>query len=79
VRRKPRAIPQVCIIDARRRDAAAIAILAQQIGFDLVILDLNLPRVGAVAFLERYHKHYPPIVVFTSSWNPADEKRALGL
>jgi CheY-like chemotaxis protein len=57
----------------------ALSMLDKQIEFDVVILDLNLPKVGGHAFLERYHPNYPPIVVFTSSGNPVDEKRAMAL
>ena len=57
----------------------ALAILSQGAQFDVVILDLSLPKVGGHAFLERYKSSYPPIAVFTSSWNPDDGKRALAL
>ena len=45
----------------------------------LVILDLNLPRIPGSAVLERYHSEKTPIVVFTSSWNDAEIKRAMDL
>jgi DNA-binding NtrC family response regulator len=45
----------------------------------LVILDLNLPRIPGSAVLERYHSAKTPIVVFTSSWNDAEIRRAMDL
>ena len=57
----------------------ALAMLSKKVEFDVVILDLNLPKVGGHVFLEQYHPTYPPIVVFTSSWNPIDEQRAMAL
>jgi CheY-like chemotaxis protein len=46
---------------------------------DLVILDLNLPSTSGYAVLERYHPDHVPVVVFSSSWNPADARRSLEL
>ena len=47
---------------------------------DLIILDLNLPKVSGIALLEQYHpKDRPPIVVFSSTWSQIDSKRALAL
>ena len=45
----------------------------------MVILDLNLPRIPGSAVLERYHSAKTPIVVFTSSWNDAEIRRAMDL
>ena len=59
--------------------AEALAVLGSGHKFDVVILDLNLPGMDGHSFLERYKNSYPPIAVFTSSWNPRDEKRALAL
>lgn len=42
---------------------------------DLIILDLNLPRVRGLAVLERA-KPSEPVVVFTSSSNPDEAQRA---
>ena len=47
--------------------------------FDLIILDLSMPRVDGHTFLEQYKPQYPPIVVFTSSWNVSDRVKALAL
>ena len=42
---------------------------------DLIILDLNIPKVPGLAVLERC-KPTAPVVVFTSSANPAESQRA---
>ena len=42
---------------------------------DFIILDLNIPKVSGLEVLER-HKPSAPIVVFTSSSNPAERERA---
>lgn len=42
---------------------------------DLMILDLNIPKVPGIAVLERC-KPTAPVVVFTSSSNPAEMQRA---
>ena len=57
----------------------ALSLLSEGAKFDVIILDLNLPKVGGHAFLERYNSPYPPIAVFTSSWNEDEAKRALAL
>ena len=45
---------------------------------DLVILDLNLPKVSGFYFLERCPPKIP-VVAFTSSPNPQDRQRAIEL
>jgi CheY-like chemotaxis protein len=42
---------------------------------DLIILDLNIPKVSGLQLLEQ-RKPTAPIVVFTSSSNPAERERA---
>jgi CheY-like chemotaxis protein len=42
---------------------------------DLIILDLNIPKVPGLAVLERC-KPTAPVVVFTSSSNPTERQRA---
>jgi chemotaxis family two-component system response regulator Rcp1 len=46
---------------------------------DLVILDLNLPRITGLGVLERYHSKDTPIVVFSASSRQTDKEFALAL
>lgn len=49
-----------------------------QVTPDLIILDLNIPKISGLTLLERY-KPSTPVVVFSSSMNPEEVKRALDL
>ena len=42
---------------------------------DLIILDLNIPRIPGITLLEQY-KPTAPVVVFSSSSNPTEIRRA---
>src|ERR1700730_12543413 len=47
---------------------------------DLIILDLNIPKMSGYAVLALYHpKKKAPVVVFTASQNEADADRAFSL
>src|ERR1700694_4048798 len=46
---------------------------------DLVILDLNIPKISAYAVLASYSGEHTPVVVFTASKNQADVDRAFSL
>jgi chemotaxis family two-component system response regulator Rcp1 len=46
---------------------------------DLIILDLNIPRVSGHMVLSRYRPKKTPVVVFTASENKADVDRAFSL
>jgi DNA-binding response OmpR family regulator len=47
---------------------------------DFVILDLNIPKFNGLQILESYRKSEgPPLVVFTSSINPNERRKALEL
>lgn len=47
---------------------------------DLVILDLNIPKVSGISVLDQYEpKEAPPIVVFSSTWGQTEIRRALKL
>lgn len=46
---------------------------------DLVILDLNIPRLSGLAVLERLNLKDTPVVVFSSSCNTAELQHALSL
>ena len=57
----------------------ALELLGSGAEFDVVLLDLNLPKLNGFEFLERAKRTFPPVVVFTSSHSDYDEKRALAL
>jgi two-component system, chemotaxis family, response regulator Rcp1 len=46
---------------------------------DLIILDLNIPRISGHTVLSLYHPKKTPVVVFTASENKADIDRAFSL
>ena len=48
---------------------------------DLIILDLNLPRIGGLELLKRHppNGEPAPVVVFTSSDGPEERARAMAL
>jgi CheY-like chemotaxis protein len=46
---------------------------------ELIILDLNLPRITGLGVLERYHSKDTPIVVFSGSSRETDREFALAL
>lgn len=46
---------------------------------DLIILDLNLPRVDGHTVLERFHRTDIPVVIFSSSGDQGEIQRALSL
>ena len=46
---------------------------------DLIILDLNIPRISGHELLEQCKLRDVPVVVFSSSWNETDARRALEL
>ena len=46
---------------------------------DLIILDLNLPKIPGHVLLERYRATKTPIVVFSAYWNDVDLDRAFAL
>ena len=45
----------------------------------LILLDLNIPRINGLALLDRWKSLNIPVVVFSSSVNEAEQKRALAL
>lgn len=56
----------------------ALQMIARDFRPDLIILDLKLPQVSGLSFLEGCPAHVP-VVVFTSSTNPEDRQRAFDL
>ncbi|HTW66938.1 MAG TPA: response regulator [Bryobacteraceae bacterium] len=45
----------------------------------LIILDLNMPRIDGQTVLQQYHPREVPIVVFSSTENKVEVQRALAL
>lgn len=45
----------------------------------LIILDLNMPRVDGQTVLQQYHSQKIPIVIFSSTQNKAEVQKALAL
>ncbi|HEV2689328.1 MAG TPA: response regulator [Bryobacteraceae bacterium] len=45
---------------------------------ELIILDLNLPKISGIEMLKRMSRKEIPVVVFSSSWNEVEIERVLG-
>src|ERR1041384_2535216 len=75
------ALRDLCSVPVQITTAAdgerALSLLTSGAQFDVVILDLSLPKVSGFKVLEKYQPKYPPTVVFSSSWNEDDSKLAL--
>jgi two-component system, chemotaxis family, response regulator Rcp1 len=58
----------------------ALSMLAERgFGLDLIILDLNIPKIPGHVLLQRYDAKTTPIVVFSAYWNDVDLDRAFAL
>ena len=58
----------------------AIQLLTQNDArFDVVLLDLNMPKRGGSEVLEKLHGNTVPVIVLTSSDSPADRMQAMRL
>src|SRR5579864_9637360 len=64
---------------ARDGEQALQMLADPNLKLDLIILDLNLPRITGLGVLERYHPKDIPVVVFTVSWRQTDREFALAL
>jgi Response regulators consisting of a CheY-like receiver domain and a winged-helix DNA-binding domain len=58
-----------------------LALLTQgKVDPDLIILDLNIPKISGLSLLQQYQpKEKPPVVVFSSTWGQSDIRKALEL
>lgn len=56
--------------------AEALEIL-QNVAPDLILLDINMPHMGGLAFLEIYNRDAPPVFVLASSYQDCDQVEAL--
>jgi CheY-like chemotaxis protein len=58
----------------------ALALLADpQFKPDLVITDMNMPKVAGPELLKQFNANGIPVVVFSSSTNPTDKEEVLKL
>jgi CheY-like chemotaxis protein len=64
---------------ARDGEQALQMLADPNLKLDLVILDLNLPRITGLGVLERHHPNDIPVVVFSVSSRQTDKEFALAL
>ena len=64
---------------AKDGEQALVTLGAPEFKPNLIILDLNMPKVDGHTVLERYHSNDVPVVIFSSGWNEAEVQRALAL
>jgi DNA-binding response OmpR family regulator len=64
---------------ARDGEQALLMLASSDFKPDLIILDLNIPRIPGAALLERWRPGGTPVVVFSSSLNEAERKHVLEL
>jgi CheY-like chemotaxis protein len=70
----------VALTLAEDGEKALSLLMEGEIKPDLVILDLNIPKVSGHSVLEQYHPtEKPPVVVFSSTWSQTDIQRAIAL
>jgi CheY-like chemotaxis protein len=64
---------------ARDGEQALKMLSSPEVHPQLIILDLNMPRVDGQMVLKRYQLRETPIVIFSSSQNKAEVQNALAL
>ena len=64
---------------ARDGEQALLMLTNPHVQLDLIILDLNIPKISGTALLERWRVGAIPVVVFSSTSNPAEKERTLAL
>ncbi len=64
---------------AREAEQALVLLNAPDFKANLIILDLNLPKMSGTALLEVLGKRDIPILVFTTSLNKAEKQRVRAL
>ncbi len=64
------------IIEASHGEAALELLEQDKLNPDLILLDLNMPKMNGIEFLKNIknniHLNYIPIIIFTTSSNPRD-------
>ncbi len=67
-------------LDVAQDGEQALAVLADGIAtFDVVLLDLNMPKRGGSEVLEKLRGNSTPVIILTSSDSPADQAQAMEL
>lgn len=64
---------------ARDGEQALVMLSDPHPSLDLILLDLNIPKISGTVLLERWKTETIPVVVFTSSTNPAEQQQCLAL
>jgi CheY-like chemotaxis protein len=64
---------------ARDGEEALLMLTNPHVHLDLIILDLNIPKITGISLLERWQVGTTPVVVFSSSANPTEKERCLAL
>ena len=64
---------------ARDGEQALLMLTNPHVQLDLIILDLNIPKITGIALLQRWQVGPTPVVVFSSSANPTEKERSLAL
>ena len=69
----------VNLVVAKDGEQALMMLSSPDFHAQLIILDLNMPRVDGQAVLRQYHPANVPIVVFSSTQNKVEVQQALAL
>ena len=64
---------------ARDGEQALLMLTNPAFDLNLIILDLNIPKITGTALLERWRVGATPVVVFSSTGNPTEKDRSLAL
>jgi len=72
-------VPFLRLLVAKDGEQALKMLSAPDFQPQLIILDLNMPRVDGQTVLQQYQQNKIPIVIFSSTQNKAEVQRALSL
>ena len=72
--------PRTITVRVARDGDQALQILGElTLNLELIVVDLNLPKISGISVLERFGSREVPIVIFSSSQNAAEIEHALEL